>query len=864
MAKASYLQSSFLGGEWSPYALGRIDSNDYRTAMARCYNAIPLEEGAWTRRPGIQFFGHTRGGNNASVREFHFAQNNSYDIELTDGFIRFYTAGALVTNTDTSVVSISGATPAVVTTNAAHGLTTGDQIIFSLSNLGNGAGTTVLMHRQFEVTVTGSDTFTIKDALDGASFDGSTATVSSGDVHVKRILEFTSPFTGTTWNDVRIVQNDTFATLLQLTVPPQNITNEGTTFSAISEIDFADGPYFDPVGEAVQAGQGTLTPSGTSGSITLTASVGHGIPSTDVGRLIRLYNEPAAWDVGTSYSAGDRVSYGGAFWYALTATTGDYPGIDPTIWAVDTQGGFWTWAKVTAWSSATVVTVTIKGNPLPNTDAIRTWRLGLWSVSQGFPTCGTYHQGRLWLAGSAANRIDGSVSNNPYSFAPTGEDGTVADNYAISANFNSKSINQVQWLASMNDVLIAGTTDREWVIRASSFNDPLTPTSIQANPATKYGSSFAEVAETPMSLIYVGRKPQKLVEYVSGTESGKFIGSNLSLKAKHLTRAGVEQIVYQQEPVPILWGMDVQGDLFGVTYKRENPYGTQEPEFKGFHWHRPGNGRGFSSIAVGPAPGGQTDTLVFVSVNSISDPDYPIYWVEGLSRIPDENILINESAYLDSFVIPSTADWITSGAAPVIRAYGLWPHAGKTVTVFCCGVDVGEFDVADDGSIDIPVDAAGSLLTTARVDLLAARGESGTTWNGHNVWLEDGDIEAGQIPIVVGFNYVSRGQIVRPIIPQETGSRIGTALGFNRRSQRAGVLLYNTQGIAFGTDFDHLNQAIFDVPGPAIPKTTLFSGVFSPLLDDTYTYDSMLCWEIDRPYPATVLAVNPYIETQER
>ena len=40
MADAAYNQASFLGGEWSPYAQGRIDVPAYRMAMNICLNEI--------------------------------------------------------------------------------------------------------------------------------------------------------------------------------------------------------------------------------------------------------------------------------------------------------------------------------------------------------------------------------------------------------------------------------------------------------------------------------------------------------------------------------------------------------------------------------------------------------------------------------------------------------------------------------------------------------------------------------------------------------------------------------------------------------------------------------------------------------
>src|SRR5262249_49924986 len=50
---------------------------------------------------------------------------------------------------------------------------------------------------------------------------------------------------------------------------------------------------------------------------------------------------------------------------------------------------------------------------------VTTWRAGVYSNSAGWPTCGCYHEGRLWLGGAISNRWDGSNSNDLFNFAPT-------------------------------------------------------------------------------------------------------------------------------------------------------------------------------------------------------------------------------------------------------------------------------------------------------------------------------------------------------------------------------------------------------------------------------------------------------------
>jgi len=854
MGRASYIQSTFLSGEWSQAAQGRVDREDYRGAMARCYNSIPIEEGSVIRRPGVQFIAHTKNGIDATVREFHFAATSSYVMEFSEGNLRFSSDGELVTEDTVSVSSISSASPALVITTANHGYTTGDTVIFNLVDLTNGSGTSVLMKRQFEITVTGTDRFTIKDALTNTNVSGSTISVGSGDVTVSRVIDLVTPYTGGAWRFVQVVQDDTTATILQNGVAPHALVNDGSLFD-ITEIDFLDGPYLDPTG-------GTCTPSATSGvGVTLTFGADHGIGAADIGRLIRLWSAPDTWLSATAYAVGDQVEYGGVYWYATKASTDSPPGATVDAWIVDTTAAFWTWAEVTGWTSSTVVTVTIRGQALRNTDPIKIWRLGLFCTTHGFPTNGTYHQGRLWLTGVLGNRIDSSKSNDPYNFSPTDPDGTVADDNAISAVLQAEDINTIFWMSTCHQGMICGTAAGEWLIQASALNDPLTPTSIQADMITKFGSKNAHVVRAPMSLVFIGRHDSKVIEYVPDPSFGKYVGANLSMMAKHLVRNGMVEFVYQQEPTPILWGLDIHGDLVGCTYKRESPYGTQSASFSAWHWHRTGgeNGvRGFRSLAVGPSPDGSTNSLTMVTVGSIVD---PIYWVETMSRLADEQIALNESAYLDSFIIPSTATYMSSGNK--IRAYGLWPFVGQEITVFAAGVDCGEFTVSSTGYVDLPLDVAGSLFTTARVTQLSA---NTSTFAGHDVYVDGFGGTHGHIPIVVGYNYTSQGQIVRPVIASETGSRIGPSLGQTRRTHQVGTLLYQTQGIYFGTDFNNLRPANFKTTGGAqpLPLTTLFSGVHWDTLDDTYSYDSMICWEVNRPYPATVLAIEGFIVTTER
>src|ERR1700730_1775442 len=114
---ASFVQTSFLGGEISQSAQGRLDLPAYKISMNVCLNGIPIESGAWMRRPGTRHVAPARGGGRGRLIPFAFAQNFPYVMEFTDGFLRFTTGPSLVmTNDAQAITAISSANPAEVTT----------------------------------------------------------------------------------------------------------------------------------------------------------------------------------------------------------------------------------------------------------------------------------------------------------------------------------------------------------------------------------------------------------------------------------------------------------------------------------------------------------------------------------------------------------------------------------------------------------------------------------------------------------------------------------------------------------------------------------------------------------------------------
>ena len=502
------------------------------------------------------------------------------------------------------------------------------------------------------------------------------------------------------------------------------------------------------------------------------------------------------------------------------------------------------------------VQVQLRGDPLLYTSAASVWRLGLYNATDPvWPTCGCYHEGRLWLGGAVKNRFDASVSNGidrdkgTFNFAPTSSSGTVGEANAITYVMNSKDLNQLLWMEPGARGIVGGTNGGEWLISAPTAG-AIAPTNIKAVRVTDYGCANVEPRNTGLTSVFVQKFKRRLIEYISDAYSGKFQGPDLTEKALHLTKPGIAEIAYVEGESPTVWCRMEDGSIAGMTYKRISALASEPPKFMGWHSHLLGSGRTVESIAAGGDAGGALTTLYATT----RDPSDGTYHVEVLTELPAQGALITASQFLDNSIVPVSG---TASGATGITFNGLWHLNGKKVAVFAAGVDCGDFTVAD-GSLFVPYGSGDGLFTARWMTQLTSKQED----NALNVVLNQG---TWTIPVVIGFPYASRGQLLRPQMPAQAGAQNGPALGKKRRVQQFAAHMVDTQGIYIGTDFAHMRPMLFTTDGgTAVSKAALFSGIFQGVTDDGYSLDGMLAWEIRRPYPATMVALAGFIQTMDK
>lgn len=649
MPASSQNQSDFLGGEWSKLALGRSDLPEYRTALARCLNAVPVEEGAWLRRTGTQRLLPSYGRQEAKLKLFQSSASCAFALEFTPGSVRIWSNVYPIFTNDPrtiSAASYSGFGFLTVTLDDDHGWDVGDQVMLMFGSTFDPFKEGGCRGRVLNVIeAPATDELMLGNDLDQIPALPLFISGSLVGATIMRVLRFDdTPWTADL-DKVRVVQAEQQAVILQEGKIPQLMevdepaALEDPVFT-LDDVTFLDGPYLDPQGTVELPETGTV--SATTGTVTFTPQTTT-FDANDVGRLVRLFSEPAAWSSVTSYAVGDTVKYDGKYWKAIN--TGAYAALNTNIppkslyyaasgnsavfWVAATQAASWAWGVISTQASTTCDIVLTTDLILANGLTVSTWALGVFKLGQ-YPSCGIYHEGRLFLGGAVRNRFDASEANQTFSYSPSDQYQNVFDTHALAETLNAKEINPIQWMELDHAGVLMGTETAEWLVSASDLSDPLTPTSVQAKSPTKYGSKNAEPRRCGMALVFIHRYGRRMYEYLSDAYSGKYSGKPLNERAKHMTTKGIVEMAYQEENNPVIWARDSVGSWIGCTYRRVSRFVTESPIFYAWHRQRHGSGGTIASLCVVPAENGVSDRLYLSVVEDSGE-----CFIEIMRPLPD-------------------------------------------------------------------------------------------------------------------------------------------------------------------------------------------------------------------------------------
>lgn len=572
--------------------------------------------------------------------------------------------------------------------------------------------------------------------------------------------------------------------LVHPTYAPQFLQRNSSTSFSLQPFAYTDGPYMDLNQDSTK----TLTPSGfTSHSIT----------------------DP--------YGTGTITVYDGT---GTITAVGHTPFVSSDVgrWIRIRHSARWGACQITAFTSSSVVTAKVYswngglgGFPFLQQAASQDWRLGSWSVSTGWPSTVSFHEGRLTFANTPTEPQGTWMSKSAVFniFSPTQPDVTVTDDDGIGYTINSNQSNPVQWIMSARSLML-GTVGSEFAVRTSSTSLPITPTNIAFQQQSTKGSAKVKPFLIGTSIIYVQRCLRKLFEQTYDWSNDGWNSVELSLLSEHLLRegGGIVQTTFQQIPDSIWWAARADGTLIGMTYMKDQ-------KIVGFHRHIIGgtfNGGQavVESVATIPHPDGSQDQLWMIvkrTINGVTK-----RYVEYLDKPFDTDSNKLSMNFVD-------CGFYYSGA-PITHVTGLGPLNGQVLTLCGNGSVMPQRIVASDGTIDV----ATSVST-----------------------------------LFAGLGFMS--QLMTMPCPEQGDA--GTGQGKIKRIDRIYARFLRTLGGKMGPSFDKLKIIPFATTSTTLDNSPdLFTGDKEIYFNAQYDYLGQFCIQQDLPYPMNILAFMPQLVIQ--
>jgi hypothetical protein len=221
----------------------------------------------------------------------------------------------------------------------------------------------------------------------------------------------------------------------------------------------------------------TLTPSSTTGSITLTSSAAHFV-SGHVGLIVRHKDKQI---------------------------------------------------EITAYTNSTTVTGTVR-ETLTDTTATTDWDEEAFSTVQGYPAACVFHQDRLYFAG-AKNKLTGvwgSKSGQYFNF----DLGSAADADGFAYSLLSDQVAEIRHLVSHRHLQIF-TAQAEFFV-PSSAEKPITPTNFMVKKQTPYGCSNLRPQTLDGATLFMQKTKKALREFLFDYLQDSYDSNAVSLVATHL------------------------------------------------------------------------------------------------------------------------------------------------------------------------------------------------------------------------------------------------------------------------------------------------------------------------------------------
>lgn len=596
MPKASPLQPSFSGGEFSPRVFGRTDSERYSTGAAICLNYLPTIEGPVVRRPGFKYSGADAKDPSTPpvLVPFPVSGETPFVLEIGDGYTRFFRDGG-------QVVTINSSTQRSVADCRA--------LAFDISGLAN------------------FDNAAFKGPSNQYALNNNIPATSGTTVAIGAPLEMVSPFNS---SDIRNLtysyDGNTMYFHCGRLATYKLVYSNAYKWEYVPHFPLTDGPYLpfntlNETGDKFNVGIRPLvvgtsilnktaqsylepTPKVVVTGVNFTVNSTYIIANLSSATAHNFFIGQTVWTDQSQGWPGTGPAFGARRWTvtAIVAnnhftirteyTFGTYTNgtasassfIYPLLLEDDTAnrhlsmsvGGkrYWGIASVNS-SLPWYIFFSAYGTALPNNNDVSTWQIGPFynnTFNGYFPKYGCFHQNRLILAGAESRPGDiyGSVVGEFENFQSSNSSYVVSDNNALNFKLSSREAAYIRWVESDSNGLLAGGQSSEFKIAPSSQATALTPTNINASETSYFGSEGIPAVKAGNAVLYVQRSGRKIRELNYFFQFNSYKSTDLNQLSEHLTSPRIVRLANQTETIPAVWGLRSDGQLVSMVYGRDD------------------------------------------------------------------------------------------------------------------------------------------------------------------------------------------------------------------------------------------------------------------------------------------------------
>jgi hypothetical protein len=469
-----------------------------------------------------------------------------------------------------------------------------------------------------------------------------------------------------------------------------------------------------------------------------------------------------------------------------------------TIRLFATNDARWRWFKITSFVSTTQVIGRLYGFPFREGRVITEFQMGAFSVESGWPGSVSFFGGRL-VWGRTNTKPLGLYLSKVESYEDYGVSDPIVDDDGMTLNITSKETEEILWLAEGVVDLVIGTSVSIRTLERGDGAQALSPTNYQINKQIAVGTGPLQPQVVGSAILYPSYHLKSLREFVYNYEINGYTAPEVSILSDHLLKPKIVYSDYANDPEPILWISNGNGELIGLTYDRDNKVvGMHRQRIAGSITETFGV---VESVCIIPGDGQDDLWMIIKRVMSGVTKRY----VERMTLYFDDTVTKENAWFLDSALL-------YEGAAVGTFA-GLNHLNGQIVSVYANNTTYEGLTVTL-GKVTLPDAATATKALIGRpyspyVDLLAP---------------------SGQVPDGVNVNR-------------------------KKHSVQAIMDLYRTKGLKVGTSRTQ-EQIMYRENGllTATP-TELYTGVVKPKYDSRWDDGAEIRILQDKPYPCFIRSV---------